>query len=803
VSSDRYARRHGLSWTDVSGLGVDISVAVRATNGAGIRTSRDFRLSLPIAPANSALADVKQLTFAHGFLLDTPVDFDNDGLLEVVQNQYEAGWLGDTLRFYEWSGNGFTAVSDLLAGVFPRHSGDSDADGLLELLTQVGPATLLLEQEPGAAVPTRVAFLDTTGIAEPGSPSAVWGARLTDIDQDGRGEILSHNGRQWRVLEWNGAEYSQTIVLDNPTGVSDSELSENTFEQPEAVVGDLDGDGHIDILVGDSDGDWIIYESTSNDQANVVWTHETNRYNGGSRFAVGDLDNDGQSEFVTYAHNWLTTTSDNQVEPDIGFYYVFDATGDNSYAVRDSIPVTGEISRHGSIVAVDLDGLPGDELVVVDPPDLHVLALDPATGWRRLYHAGRPGSPVEAGVRSASVVTADFDSDGMSEVVLGGADEFMYMIDPTVNVGAPPPPEWIRAVSTGPESLRLEWRAATLDSVIVFRALPDGPYDRAASATGTTFTDSVQSTHEYVLQGWQGGRSSALSRPRLVRPHAPPRLLSVASSAADRLELQFSSAISSETKAEQFILVNSGPASSVLVSQGGSSVVLRFSGATASDTLTWHGLRDAEDADIPDGVQAVEFASEEHYLVIESWVLDPPSHVEIRFNEPVRVSEAVDPSSYTVGPSGSVSSVVMLGEGDLALRVELSGVVVGPSGRNSWLEVTGVLSKDGSQMAPDGRSIRLSGAAGDLAGVYVYPNPFNRSTHSNGVVIAGLPSDARVEVFTLDGTRVRELTETEGTGGLTWDGLDAWGRDVPSGMYLIRVEDQGGVVVLRKAAVIN
>lgn len=71
-----------------------------------------------------------------------------------------------------------------------------------------------------------------------------------------------------------------------------------------------------------------------------------------------------------------------------------------------------------------------------------------------------------------------------------------------------------------------------------------------------------------------------------------------------------------------------------------------------------------------------------------------------------------------------------------------------------------------------------------------YPNPFNPETR----VVYGIPDDlssrevVRLEIFSLNGTRVRTLpvTRTPGWHEVTWDGKDENGMVTPTGMYVTR-----------------
>jgi hypothetical protein len=82
------------------------------------------------------------------------------------------------------------------------------------------------------------------------------------------------------------------------------------------------------------------------------------------------------------------------------------------------------------------------------------------------------------------------------------------------------------------------------------------------------------------------------------------------------------------------------------------------------------------------------------------------------------------------------------------------------------------------------------------------PNPFNpRTTIAWSLERA---SHVRLTVYSLDGRRVRTLvdgSQPAGAGQAAWDGQDARGRAMPSGVYLYRLEAAGEVVARRMTLV--
>ncbi|GIX05738.1 MAG: hypothetical protein KatS3mg115_0141 [Candidatus Poribacteria bacterium] len=69
--------------------------------------------------------------------------------------------------------------------------------------------------------------------------------------------------------------------------------------------------------------------------------------------------------------------------------------------------------------------------------------------------------------------------------------------------------------------------------------------------------------------------------------------------------------------------------------------------------------------------------------------------------------------------------------------------------------------------------------------VVVYPNPF-RIQQDGVVIFRNLTREARIEIFTLDGRRVKRILPN-GSGSATWDGRNENGDPVASGLYLFLI----------------
>ncbi|HEX5315250.1 MAG TPA: T9SS type A sorting domain-containing protein, partial [Candidatus Kapabacteria bacterium] len=96
----------------------------------------------------------------------------------------------------------------------------------------------------------------------------------------------------------------------------------------------------------------------------------------------------------------------------------------------------------------------------------------------------------------------------------------------------------------------------------------------------------------------------------------------------------------------------------------------------------------------------------------------------------------------------------------------------------------------------------------DYSSIRVYPNPVVQTADFGGsptIYIDGLVAGSTVQVFSLNGQLITTIDGTALGSTVTWNGRDALGRQVPSGMYLVSATSaQSGdngeakVVIVRK-----
>ena len=314
-------------------------------------------------------------------------DIDGDGDIEIVVGSRDGkvyAWHHDGSTVKGWPRSTWTEVISSPA------LGDIDGDGDLEIVVgsswkdgKIG-GKLYVWHHNGSIVegwPKKAGSYD--GFSTPA---------LGDIDRDGDLEIVvgenSIGSGISRIYAWH---HDGSIVEGWPVIIGDYV---NVYSSP--ALGDIDGDGDIEIVVGSLDGNVYVWHHNG---SNVTgWPKKT-----GCRIksspALGDIDGDGDIEVVI--------GSDCKI-------YAWHHDGSN---------VTGWPKKtkwvESSPALGDIDG-DGDIEIVVGSGDDKVYA------W---HHNGSnvTGWPVKTGdYVESSPALGDIDGDGDVEVIVGSGDGKVY-----------------------------------------------------------------------------------------------------------------------------------------------------------------------------------------------------------------------------------------------------------------------------------------------------------------------------------------------------------------------------------------
>ena len=309
------------------------------------------------------------------------LNFNHSISLSEQLNQVVPDWIYDTKA---------TILSSL-------KSGDLNADGVKEIII----STMDTSSNPYAGGFLYV--LDTDGNNLTGWPKRIAGSpvpatvAIGDIDNDDSLEVV--------VGSW-----SQLLVYDHHGNMLPG-FPKNYGTSQAATLFDIDKDGFFEIIYPSSNNNLYVF---NNDGSLLTGWPQTLTEMPGSP-AVADIDNDEEFEIVT-------GTFQGPVSPDPFLFYAFE--NDGNIVNGFPIPLSGVIKSAPAIGDLDDDG--SKEIIVLsydDSNDDSLYVFDAAGNLK----AGFPVGVKYA--RLSSPALGDVDSDGDLEIIVGGYENFIEMIN--------------------------------------------------------------------------------------------------------------------------------------------------------------------------------------------------------------------------------------------------------------------------------------------------------------------------------------------------------------------------------------
>ena len=341
-------------------------------------------------------------------------DVDGDGDLDLV-----AGNLYGELTFFENTGGAthpaFTVRTDaasplegLQVGDFSAPAlGDLDADGDPDLVAGGAAGSIRTFEN------RRGEFVTRQGTELFANVSGKW-PTFGDVDADGDVDLVVGNYGATRYFENNGSatspSYVQRTGSQNPFG---------SINGAQPALGDLDGDGDLDLVTPIGFSDALHYFENTGSAASPAFVERTGSANPVhglyGRATVGDLDGDGDLDLVVGGYYFGPQYVENTGSPTVpAFVKRLGAQSPLSgkYAGVDPAPSLGDFDGDG-----DLDLVAGDTYYAGTYYYFENTGSSTSPAFLARTGAANPLAGAPSAPWYASTCVGDLDGDGDVDVV--------------------------------------------------------------------------------------------------------------------------------------------------------------------------------------------------------------------------------------------------------------------------------------------------------------------------------------------------------------------------------------------------
>ncbi len=741
-------------------------------NGAGFYTQKSLTLAFPSLPQLLPWQSLGKV-LPRGYLLSKITDLNNNGQKEIVMSKYQTNGTFGRVHIYEFTNGRFFDRWHTDQIFIPRDAGDVTGNGKKDLLLSLGSYSCLMEANTKGAFPTRVIWQD----------SSFWAAALCDLDGDGKGEIVGYRDSLYQVLEWDGQAHFQTVAtLPNPT------TGENRLGVPFVTIGDFNRDGMQEIAYGDYDGDIIIYTCLGNNRFQLLSTGRAAQSDAtdlltmapGTVFALSHTSEDENLESQWQRRYWSLES----------FQYSAGALKLNAVQLSGFYPYYPKKNFGNSLNYAEMGGT--DFLFVGLYPYLYLLRKA-AQKWQPVW--------VSEGFNSNTVLLGDFNNDGRPECYFDDGKGIVAFSPQSVR--RPLAPFNLRARSLDSLRIQLNWQGSAADGFYVYRGSSPNSLQILTHSNSNTFVDTSISClgcrYYYMVTAVDSSAPFSESAPSNIDSaktgHAP-RLVAARQENATQIVLQFDQFMKTESFVRPRVSLNkAGITARSLTVMAPPNCLL----ATFPQAIPYQDGEILSVANVfnTDGIPLNERFN--HVPILCNWGRTKPFVQEIRiktrrkvlltFNMPMERSSVLDLSHYRLQPYGQVEKAIILDEACSQIELQLSAQsMAGGYGQKAYLTVTDLKSKTGVEM-DRAQEISLIRSVNDLQHLVVYPQPVR--PQNKRLIFAKLPQNTQIQIFALNGKRIRSFRKVNEAGGVIWDLRDENGRQVHSGIYFYRAEYRG------------
>ena len=792
---DRQTNFHEIIIEDIP-ADVDYFGQAVVYNGSDTIT-KDFNFKRSSDYFNTSNFDIKPYSIDRAYLYNGLTDIYGDGKKTFVINDLKDLNIGKT-KVIEFNNNKLEYKDSLDIGYIPVGYGDSNGDGIPEIMTSAEFNTILYQSKTKNGNPfEKELFKNLEG-------TSLWGEQMYDLDGDGKPEIIGYRfetvDRCYIAYKYDNGTYKELARAELPANLRNVNIERGS------AIGDFDNDGKIELAIVNTNGNIIIYEF-SNNTFNLEFVDSTNIASSNQYVARADIDGDGVYEILHGSAGTELLFNSSNAGNTVWNFRVLKSTAPNNYEyvwnemfypVKQGSTRQGIYFRNG-VAAGDLNNKPGDEIVISTFPNLYVFTWNNTLKkMDRLWYYPT--------TLSNSALIADIDGNGKNELgfTTFNALRFFEYNDagkrPTV-------PENLDGWSESKNTAILKWKkSADAVSYHVYQLVQDST-GILALEVGSTVNDSIiihnlpsHRYYDFVMKSQNNSFQDTLSDfSNIITIFTSDKITVVdaVDPTSNNVKIKFSGKIGTNNlEPGIFTLIKDGiailPQSVVIISD--TIAMLNFENNLDSGdyVVKVNSFRDFYRNYTNSGEVSFSYnpVQKEDEIYLLKLVFTSETLIDLYFSEPIELTTASDKKNYVMKPFGEILFVERSLTDSSKVTMNISQFIrySGARGKNYTITAKNIIANNGHKMTEGaGNTLGFVISADDLSKAYIYPNPIKRSENPE-IYFAGLTIQARITVTTIDGVEIIKLYETDGNGGIEWDGKDRNGDYLPPGIYLFKAD---------------
>jgi len=764
-------------------------VYFEAENLVGLKTVEDnsgeyFRFSTNYEADYSGENEL-EYALPSGNIYENPVNLSSTELTQIFirENRISESVVSS---LYSLENNQFVLL-DSLNDRIVRDFGDFNKNGLKDVMASLSRDGFIYEQNSTGSTGLTEKFAQESG--------DFWPVLADDIDGDNKTEVIVVNDNT-SMLIWevpNDLNINTANTTDTLSNFTESKFGGNIIDYPNVAIADIDNDGINEIWMLDLDGDIFSYEIIGPDNFQKGSVISTEFLGTEAHITSGDFDGNGSDDLAVLLHSID--------ELDIAPFYrliVFNLINGQFNSLYDQALIdaatefgSGSTFRdvENSLRFVDIDNDLQDELIVFMFPYSYIFKNEIVSTKIISY---------KENINSNSIFAGDLNLNGVTEIAFPTSNGIKFYEFAGSDKASKP--YNLNGYSVTANDVVLNW-FGNVDQYYIYRGTDANNLVLIDSIYSSEYTDiglNTNTNYYYAVQAFDPLKLyplSDLSKIIDVYVHSPGEVLTANSKSSRTVTVTFSEKMNNTIENLQAFKLNNNvfPGSVSPATQYSYLLTFRNSIPIGENTLLVKDLKDLYGSPISEKtlsfIMDSTIANQEFF--ISSFEILNSYLVSVTFNLEVDQSTITNTNNFTFEPENKAASI-SIGADNRTILVDLKGgKPVGSVGREYVMRIKNVRSSMSSgniEINPGaGSYIVLTSFAKDLSDVYVYPNPVEMGAGATKLTFANLPRFAKLIIWTIDGTKITELEETDGNGGIDFNLKDDSGNTLGTGIYFYRI----------------